>query len=74
MLEIWLLMALGASVAYNLLQSIELNDAKASRDFWRENSIRENDSMRDMLHRYHELRTNSHRRDPKTGRLLPLGK
>lgn len=65
--------ALGASLLVNMVQAGLRREDRRAAAFWRSRAISESHALLDMIHKYHALRMNSHRRDPKTGRLLPKG-
>ena len=71
--EIVLIVTSAATVAGAAILSQLLHVARAEARYWRRAARANNDALADALDEYHELRMNSHRRDPKTGRLLPKG-
>lgn len=65
--------ALGVSFVVNMVQSQLHQHARQETAFWQRAARANQTALLDALDQYHELRTNSHRRDPETGRLLPKG-
>lgn len=61
------LAGLAASVSANFALLLAYRNARRQADMWRA-------SEQYMIRAYEHLRLSSHRRDPKTGRLLPKGK
>ena len=60
------LAGLAASVAANFALLLSYRNARRQADMWRA-------SEQYMIRAYERLRRSSHRRDPKTGRLMPKG-
>jgi len=67
-------LALGASLIVNVAQDAVRRDMRAGAAYLRHALRVTQEDVLNISGRYHELRANSHRRDPKTGRLLPKGK
>lgn len=72
-LEIVFIVSAGAFVAGAVVLAHELRTARAQAAYWRRASRLNQAALVDALNAHHEYRMNSHRRDPKTGRLLPKG-
>lgn len=72
-LEIVFIISATAIGAGTLILAHLLHNARLQVAYWRRASRLNQAALVDALNEYHEFRMNSHRRDPKTGRLLPKG-
>ena len=65
--------ALLASLVGNIISMHLTREADNRAAIWRAGLRHAHLELAELLRVYHDLRMNSHRRDRKTGRLLPLG-
>ena len=72
-LEHLLGLGLIASLTVNFVLAIARADAKYHRDHWRHRSTELMVDYERLLQDYMRLRSTSHRRNPKTGRLMRRG-